>query len=231
MSSRWLTRCHRSGLPQRYSPAPPAASAATLGLVGVEYVSPVGVRGEYRDNRGGDDLDQLSRCDGPLALSLSPPGVYATGRAPAHIPAPAPVDTDCCGIEVLPNFDIVALDGLLPADALLLDAFADKTSDRVWTLSAVSLLSALDTERTLKELRCYRARASSQPLPRTVAPLLDDTETWPSPPRSSPRSVKALLTRGYSASKVSIVQRAAPLRSILASLVISGTPKLSARAT
>lgn len=32
-------------------------------------------------------------------------------------------------------------------------------------------------------------------------------------------------------SKVSIVQRAAPLRSILASLVISGTPKLSARAT
>jgi hypothetical protein len=33
------------------------------------------------------------------------------------------------------------------------------------------------------------------------------------------------------ASKVSIVQRAAPLRSILASLVISGTPRLSARAS
>jgi hypothetical protein len=33
------------------------------------------------------------------------------------------------------------------------------------------------------------------------------------------------------ATKVSIVQRAAPLRSILASLEISGTPKLSARAT
>ena len=79
---------------------------------------------------GGDDLDQLSRYDGLLALRLNPLGAYATGRAPAYIPAPAPVDTDCRGIKVLPNFDIVALDGLHPADALLLDAFADKTSDR-----------------------------------------------------------------------------------------------------
>jgi hypothetical protein len=45
----------------------------------------------------------------------------------------------------------------------------------------------------------------------------------------------AALHRGpgqvLEASKISIVQRAAPLRSILASLVISGTPRLSARAT
>jgi hypothetical protein len=46
----------------------------------------------------------------------------------------------------------------------------------VWTLSAGSLLSALDTKRTLKELRCYLAQASSQPLPQTVVTLLDDTE-------------------------------------------------------
>jgi hypothetical protein len=37
---------------------------------------------------------------------------------PAYIPAPTPVDKDCRCIKVLPNFDIVALDGLCPADAL-----------------------------------------------------------------------------------------------------------------
>lgn len=43
----------------------------------------------------------------------------------------------------------------------IIDAFADKTSDRVRTLSATSLLSALDTKHTLKELRYYLAHASS----------------------------------------------------------------------
>lgn len=160
----------------RYTLAVLFEYAATLGLIDIDYVPPVGAREDYRDNWGGDDLDQLSRYDGLLALRLNPLGAYATGRVPAYIPAPAPVDTDCCGVKVLPNFDIVALDGLRPADALLLDAFADKTSDRVWTLSAGSLLSALDTKRNLKELRCYLAQASSQPLPQTVATLLDDTE-------------------------------------------------------
>jgi hypothetical protein len=48
-----------------------------------------------------------------------------------------------------------------------------------------------------------------------------------------PRMPTNCRTRGQllGASKVSIVQSAAPLRSILASLVISGTPRLSARAT
>ncbi|WP_371553187.1 hypothetical protein OG266_19760 [Streptomyces sp. NBC_00554] len=131
----------------RYTLAVLFEYAATLGLIDIEYVPPVGAREDYRDNWGGDDLDQLSRYDGLLALRLKPLGAYATGRATAYIPAPMPVGTDCCGIKVLPNFDIVALDGLRPAVALLLDAFADKTSDRVWTLSAASLLSALDTKR------------------------------------------------------------------------------------
>jgi hypothetical protein len=70
-----------------------------------------------------------------------------------------------------------------PADALLLDAFADKTSDRVWTLGTVSLLSALDTKRTLKELRRYPAR---RPCSRCREP---SPPCWPTPnaPRQGPR--------------------------------------------
>ena len=171
----------------------------------------------------------------------------------------------------------------------------------------------MDTKRTLKELRCYLAQASSQLLPQTVATLLDDTNAASArsatPARSTSSSAptkpwllssreaekllafrKALLAQGLptalhrtdplrlrarrgaesdrgaadgktspgaatamgsrrpcvgcgtlhrwccwgqvlEASKVSMVQRAAPLRAILASLVISGTPRLSARAT
>jgi hypothetical protein len=48
-------------LQDRYMLAVLFEYAATLGLIGIEYVSPVGAREDYRDNWGGDDLDQLSR--------------------------------------------------------------------------------------------------------------------------------------------------------------------------
>jgi len=49
-------------------------------------------------------------------------------RVPAAVGAQTPA-------RVLPNFDIVALDGLAPAEALLLDAYATRSADHVWTLS------------------------------------------------------------------------------------------------
>lgn len=45
----------------RYTLAVLFEYAATLGLIDIEYVPPVGAREDYRDNWGGDDLDQLSR--------------------------------------------------------------------------------------------------------------------------------------------------------------------------
>ncbi|MEV6793581.1 hypothetical protein AB0M87_16595 [Streptomyces sp. NPDC051320] len=100
-------------LQDRYTLAVLVEYAATLGLIGIEYVPPVGAPEDYRDNRGGDDLDQLSRYASLLALRLNPIGAYATGRAPAYIPAPPLVDTERRGIKVLPNFDIVASTGCI----------------------------------------------------------------------------------------------------------------------
>ncbi|MET7972708.1 hypothetical protein ABZW44_06400 [Streptomyces mirabilis] len=58
-------------LQDRYTLAVLFEYAATLGLIGIEYVPPVGAREDYRDNWGGDDLDQLSCYDGLLALCLN----------------------------------------------------------------------------------------------------------------------------------------------------------------
>jgi hypothetical protein len=159
----------------RYTLAVLFEYAATLGLIDIEYVPPTGARDDYRDNWGGDYLDQLSRYDGLAALRLNPLGAHAVGTTVDYTPGSVPASATPTGkVSVLANFDIVALDGLPSADALLLDGFAEKNSDRVWTLTAASLLHALDRGRALDELRRYLDQAASHPLPQTVTTLLDD---------------------------------------------------------
>lgn len=74
---------------------------------------------------------------------------------------------------MLPNHDVVALDGLAPAETLLFDAFAERTGDRVWALTSASLLAAVDAGRDLAELR-HHLDATAAPLPQTVTTLLAD---------------------------------------------------------
>ena len=152
--------------------------AAPLGLIDVDYTDPVGARDDYRDNWGGDDLERLSRYDGLRAIRLTPLGAYATGQTSTYLPSPAPEPAAAAGttgLKVLANHDLVALDGLPAAQALLLDAFATRTSDRTWTLSPASLLAAVHAGRDLAELRTYLDRAAGT-LPDTVATLLADAE-------------------------------------------------------
>ncbi|MFE0732183.1 helicase-associated domain-containing protein [Streptomyces antibioticus] len=74
---------------------------------------------------------------------------------------------------MLPDHDVVALDGLTAAETLLLDAFAERTGDRVWALTSASLLAAVGSGRDLAELR-HHLEADAAPLPQTVTTLLDD---------------------------------------------------------
>lgn len=160
----------------RYTLAVLFEYAATLGLIDIEYVPPAGARDDYRGNWGADYLDQLSRYDGLSAIRLNPLGAHAVGLTGDYVPAQAPVSAVPTGrVTVLANFDIVALDGLPSADTLLLDAFSDRKTDRVWTLTTASLLHALNRGRTLDELRGYLNQAASHPVPQTITTLLDDT--------------------------------------------------------
>jgi hypothetical protein len=162
----------------RYTMAVLFEYAAPLGLIDVEYVDAAGARDDYRHNWGGDWLERLSRYDGLHAIRLTPLGAFATGQTPTYLPGPAPEPATAGGVaalKVLANHDLVALDGLPPAQALLLDAFATRTGDRTWALSPASLLAAVHAGRDLAELRAYLNHAATA-LPDTVATLLADAE-------------------------------------------------------
>ncbi len=144
--------------------------AATLGLIDITYTDPAGARDDFRENWGADDLDRLSRYDGLQAIRINALGAYALGLADTY---QATGKTEQA-LNVLPNLDIVALGEISPADRLVLDAYAERTSDRVWSLTAPALLAALDTGRSLEELSRFLGNRCHTDLPSTVTTLIDD---------------------------------------------------------
>ena len=140
-------------LESRYTLAVLFEYAATLGLLDVDYVLPAQARDDFRHMWGADWIDGLSRYDGLLAVRLTPLGAYAARLTTTYIAA-APAVADRT-LQVLANHDIVATADLAPADRLVLDAFAARTSDRVWTVSTARLLAAVDAGRAPGELRTF----------------------------------------------------------------------------
>ena len=104
-------------------------------------------------------------------MRLTPLGAYVVGvttyRPAGHARPHAP-------LKVLPNLDIVATADLAPADQLTLDAFATRTSDRVWTVSATSLLSAIDTGRDLAEFSGFLDHRADHAPPDALTALVVD---------------------------------------------------------
>jgi Helicase conserved C-terminal domain len=163
-----------SVLQGRYTLAVLLEYAATLGLIDVLITDPAGARDDFQHMWGGDWLDALSRYDGLRAVRLNALGQYVTGSTTTYA-APAPVPAER-GIEVLANLDVVATGELAAADRLVLDAYAQRTSDRVWTLSAASLLAASDAGRGTDELAAFLDARAAHGLPSTVRVLLADVD-------------------------------------------------------
>jgi hypothetical protein len=148
---------------------------ATLGLVDVQYIDPEGARDDFRHMWGADWLQRLSRYDGLLAIRLNTLGAYATGRADDYRPGPAPAVGACSPLGSCRTSTSWHSTAWPPAEALLLDAFATRSADRVWTLSIASLLKALHAGRGLEELRRFLAESGTgEELPQTVTALLAD---------------------------------------------------------
>jgi hypothetical protein len=157
----------------RYTLAVLFEYAATLGLVDVDYTDPAGARDDYHDNWGADYHEYLSRYDGLVAVRLNPLGAYVLGFTARYEP-PAGSAVPERTLKVLPNLDIVATGNPSAADRLALDAYAERTADRVWTVRADTLLAALGSGRTTHQLVDFLRERASHELPGAFTTLVDD---------------------------------------------------------
>ncbi len=156
----------------RYTLAVLFEYAGTLGLLDLDYIHPTGAREDFQNNWGGDDLDALSRYDGLQAIRLTALGRYALGLTDTYQPPVGDEETQV--LKVLPNLDVVATGILSPGDQLLLSAYAKQTADRVWTISAASLLAAINTGRDPKDFATFLAQRNEHELPGSLKALIND---------------------------------------------------------
>jgi hypothetical protein len=156
----------------RYTLAVLFEYAGTLGLFDLDYIHPTGAREDFQQNWGGEDLDALSRYDGLQAIRLTALGSYAFGLTDTYQPRAHDEQTQV--LKVLPNLDIVAIGTLSPGDQLLLSAYAEHTTDRVWTISAACLLAAINTGRDPRDFTTFLAHRTEHELPRSLETLISD---------------------------------------------------------
>ncbi|WP_131787216.1 helicase-associated domain-containing protein [Protofrankia symbiont of Coriaria ruscifolia] len=148
--------------------------AGTLGLFDLEYGDPVDARDDFRGNWGADDLDFLSRYDGLYAVRLNALGAYVFGLAERYEPEKEGGGGPGPALKVLPNLDIVVTGEVQPADELFLDAYGQRSSDRVWSLGLASLMAAIDVGRPLEDLRRFLDDHADHDIPATVTRLFED---------------------------------------------------------
>lgn len=159
----------------RYSLAVLFEYAGTLGLVDLDYVHPAGARTDFQDNWGAYELDALSRYDGLQSIRLTALGAYVLGLTGTYQPSNTDV-IDAAPLKVLSNLDIVATGDIPTPHRLLVCAYTKQINDRVWTVSATSLLSALDSGRDLTEFTTFLTQHTKHELPSTLSTLIADVQ-------------------------------------------------------
>jgi hypothetical protein len=106
------------------------------------------------------------------SVRLTALGRYALGLTDGYRP---PADDAAAHVlKILPNLDVVATGIISSADQLLLSAYAEHTADRVWTVSAASLLAAIDSGRGLKEFTTFLTQRTEHELPGSLTTLISD---------------------------------------------------------
>lgn len=108
--------------------------------------------------------------DGLQSVRINALGAYVLGLADTYRATDGAERT----LKVLRNLDVVSLGEIPVADRLVLDAYAERTSDRVWSLTAPALLAALDTGRSLEASSRFLGSRAHTDLPSTVTALIDD---------------------------------------------------------
>ncbi len=150
--------------------------AATLGLIDVAFTVPQGGHTDYCDNWGTDGMDCLSPHDGLYYFRINRLGAWVLGLVSEFLP---PQEELRPALRVRPNLEIEAIDReLSPADSLLLDRFAHRRTDRIWSLELKGLMDAVEQGLPLSRIWEFIDTRSAEPgIPPAVAALFDDAKS------------------------------------------------------
>jgi hypothetical protein len=134
---------------------------ATLGMIDVAYVLPHGVRDDYMDIWGADDLSFFSRYDGLLYFRLNPLGAWCLDLSDGYQAATSP---EAPLLTLSEDLHIELVRTAEPGELLLLERYAERTSEQTWQLTPESMLGAMEQGQDPGVFGEFLEQHSAQPL-------------------------------------------------------------------
>lgn len=145
--------------------------AATLGVIDVAMIPPWRALDDISELWGADDISCLSRYDGLYALRLNSLGAWILDQSGEYTPE----FRDQATIKIMPNLEIAYLAATdNKPDALFLERFCEKKSDRVWKIWMAKLLQAIEEGVDLNSVVAFLEDRSQEPFPQPVKTFFDD---------------------------------------------------------
>ena len=114
---------------------------ATMGMIDVAYTLPFGMRDDYQELWGADDLRLFSRYDGLLYFRLNPLGAWCIDLYDEYQPTESP---EAPLLTVNEDLQIDLVRAAEPGELLLLDRYANRISNQTWLLTPETAFGALD---------------------------------------------------------------------------------------
>ena len=143
-------------------------------MIDIAYEHPAGARTDYAGQWGADDLIFLSRYDGLQYFRLTPMGAFVLGRMDRYEPSRTKPGVS---LSVLPKRQIRLNHGeLSPDEMLLIESFADRETDQLWSLSESKAIEAVEKGARVGDFRAFLSACDPQPLPEPVEGFLISVE-------------------------------------------------------
>ena len=149
--------------------------AATLGMIDIAYEHPHGARNDFRGQWGADDMKWLSRYDGLRSFRITPLGAYCLALTTDYKRSRSSSSLE---LAVHPNLSIAVVSGqATAADQLLLETWAEPTTDLSWCLDYERAISAVERGRSTQDFATFLETCSGQPLPPGVGGFFKTCES------------------------------------------------------
>ncbi len=142
---------------------------ATLGMIDVVYLPPYGIRNDYKDMWGADDLYFFSRYDGLLFFRINPLGSYCLAHSEDY---QVPKQDNSPLLRSNDNLSLTLQRSATPSEKMLLDQYLQAESDKSYRLEQDYLLQAIEQGGDLKVFMTFLQDVSEQPLSKPIQDVI-----------------------------------------------------------